>query len=168
MPLNMYQISVPMFISSLNMLSGILAKAERYSKKKKIDSTIFAQARLIADMYPVTRQIQIGTDMVRKGMGRLANIDCPTLKDDEVTLADLQKRINKTIVFLKKIKPGHMEGAETKKIEFSIRDNKFKFDRGDEYLHAWIIPHFFFHMTTTYNILRANGVNLGKRDFVKM
>ena len=167
MSLNMYQVSVPMFISMLNNLSRILIKAERYAEKKKIDPTIFVNSRLIADMYPISRQIQIGTDIVRKGIARLADVNCPTFKDDEKTMADLQKRITKTIAFLQKIKPAQMADSETKKIEFSIRDNLFKFNRGDEYLQAWIIPHFYFHMTTTYNILRSNGVNLGKRDFLK-
>ncbi|MGE4596545.1 MAG: DUF1993 domain-containing protein [Methylophilaceae bacterium] len=168
MSISMYQISVPMFIKSLNNLSAILSKGERHAEKRKIDQAVFINARLFPDMFPLSRQIQIGTDMVGKGIARLAGIEEPILEDDEVTFIDLQKRIKKTITFLKKIKSNQMIGAETKKIEFLIRNNKFKFKRGDDYLNDWIIPHFFFHMTTAYNILRTNVVNLGKRDFVQM
>ena len=106
--------------------------------------------------------------MVRLGIGRLAEIKAPSSADDEVTFSELQKRLNKTISFLKKIKEKQMDGSEIRKIEFKIRKRTFKFKNGQAYLCNWIIPHFFFHMTTTYDILRANGVNLGKRDFVKM
>jgi hypothetical protein len=106
--------------------------------------------------------------MVKLGVGRLAEVRTPSFNDNEVTFLDLQKRIKKTVSFLNKIKAKHMEGSESKKIEFTIRINNFKFKNGQIYLQEWIIPHFFFHMTTTYNILRANGVRLGKKDFVKM
>jgi hypothetical protein len=119
-------------------------------------------------MYPLARQIQIGTDMVRKGVGRLASIDAPSYEDNEVTFGDLQKRIDKTIHFLETITEEQLQGSESKTIHFSIRDNEFDFDNGVDYLTRWIIPHFFFHMTTCYNILRSNGVNLGKLDFVKV
>ena len=164
----LYDLSVPMFIHNMEMLIKILGKGESYVVKKKLDPKLLIDSRLIVDMYSIPRQIQISTDMVRKGIGRLAGKEAPSFKDNEQTFQQLQKRLERTINFLKKIKPKDMEGAETKKIEFLIRDRQFKFDRGDEYLIQWIIPHFFFHMTTTYNILRANGVNLGKRDFVKM
>ena len=119
-------------------------------------------------MLPLSKQIQIGTDMVRLGVGRLAGIEAPSFPDDEVTFSELQKRLSKTITFLKKVKAKQMENSEVKKIEFKIRKRIFKFKNGHAYLSNWIIPHFFFHMTTAYDILRANGVNLGKRDFVKM
>ena len=164
----LYDLSVPMFIHNMEMLIKILGKGQSYALKKKLDPKILVDSRLIVDMYSIPRQIQIATDMVRKGIGRLAGKEAPSFKDNEQTFQQLQKRLERTINFLKKIKPKDMEGAETKKIEFLIRDRQFKFDRGDEYLTQWIIPHFFFHMTTTYNILRSNGVNLGKRDFVKM
>ena len=164
----MYDISIPMFINNFNILSRILSKAERYAEKRKIDKSVFINARLYPDMLPLTKQIQIGTDMVRLGVGRLAGIEAPSFPDNEVTFADLQKRLSKTITFLKKVKAKQMENSEVKKIEFKIRKRIFKFKNGHAYLSNWIIPHFFFHMTTAYDILRANGVNLGKRDFVKM
>ena len=168
MSLTMYDISIPMFINNFNILSRILSKAERYAEKRKIDKSVFINARLYPDMLPLSKQIQIGTDMVRLGVGRLAGIEAPSFPDDEVTFSELQKRLSKTITFLKKVKAKQMENSEVKKIEFKIRKRIFKFKNGHAYLSNWIIPHFFFHMTTAYDILRANGVNLGKRDFVKM
>ena len=168
MALSMYEISIPMFIHNLNILSQILLKAEKDAEKRKIDKSIFINARLAPDMLPLTKQIQIGTDMVRLGIGRLAGVKAPSFKDNETSFSDLQQRIKKTISFLVKIKSKQMDDTELKKIEFSIGKRVFKFKNGYTYLSDWIIPHFFFHMTTTYDILRANGVNLGKRDFVKM
>ena len=168
MALSMYEISIPMFIHNFNILSQILLKAEKDTEKRKIDKSVFINARLAPDMFPLTKQIQIGTDMVRLGIGRLAGVKAPSFKHNETTFSDLQKRIQKTISFLNKIKSKQMDGSELIKIELSIRKRDFKFKNGHAYLSDWIIPHFFFHMTTTYDILRANGVNLGKRDFVKM
>ena len=168
MALSMYEISIPMFIHNFSILSRILLKAEKDADKRKIDRSVFIDARLAPDMFPLKKQIQIGTDMVRLGIGRLADVKAPSFKDNEATISDLQKRIKKTITFLEKIKSKQMDGSELKKIEFSIRKRAFKFKNGHVYLSDWIIPHFFFHMTTTYDILRANGVKLGKRDFVKM
>ena len=161
--------SVPMFINNLNILSIILLKAEKHAEKKKIDKSIFVNARLYPDMLPLSKQIQIGTDMVRLGLGRLVNIKAPSFEDNELTFSDLQKRIKKNY-FISKKDQSQADGmcVESKKIEFKIRKNNFKFKDGRIYLRDWIIPHFFFHMTTTYDILRANGVNLGKRDFIKM
>ena len=170
MALSMYEISIPMFIHNFNILSCILLKAEKDAEKRNIHKTVFLNARLAPDMMSLTKQIQIGTDMVRLGIGRLSGLKAPSFKDNETTFSDLQKRIKKTITFLEKIKSKQMDSSELKKIELSIGKRKlvFKFKNGYIYLSEWIIPHFFFHMTTTYNILRANGVNLGKRDFVKM
>ena len=164
----MYDFSIPMFIKNLNILSDILLKAEKDAEKRKIDKLIFINARLYPDMFPLVKQIQIGTDMVKLGIGRLADVKAPSFEDNEITFSDLQKRIKKTISFLNKIKANNMDGSESKKIEFKIRKNNFKFKNGQIYLQEWIIPHFFFHMTTTYSILRANGVKLGKRNFVKV
>ena len=164
---NLHSFSVPLFIHHFEILSKILKKGERYANKKQIDAEVFVNARLIADMFPLARQIQIATDMVRLGMGRMTGKKAPAFKDNEKTFDQLDNRIQKTILFLKKITPKDLEGAELRPIEFSIRTNNFHFKNGEQYLKDWIIPHFFFHMTTTYNILRINGVNLGKRDFVK-
>ena len=161
----MYDLSVPIIINMLENLSNILAKTEKFASKRKIDSAVFVESRLIADMFPLSRQIQIGTDMVRKGIGRLANKKFPNYKDNEKTLKQLQNRILKTVNYLKKIKPNDLKDSATVEIEFSIREKKFYFSNGEDYLKRWILPHFFFHITTTYNILRMNGVNLGKWDY---
>ena len=168
MSLSMYTISVPIFINNLIILSEILLKAERDAERRKIDETILINARLAPDMLPLKKQIQIGTDMVRLGIARLAGLKIPVFKDNETTFSDLQKRIKKTITFLKKVQVKQLDNSNLKKIEFSIGKRVFKFKSGHKYLSDWIIPHFFFHMTTTYAILRTNGVKLGKRDFVKM
>ncbi len=168
MAINLYDMSIPMFTHQFNLWLDILKKGENFSRKRKIDPLILVNARLAPDMYPLARQIQIGTDMVRKGMGRLASIDAPSYEDNEVTFGDLQKRIEKTIHFLETITEEQLQGSESKTIHFSIRDNEFDFHNGVDYLTRWIITHFFFHMTTCYNILRSNGVNLGKLDFVKV
>ena len=168
MGLSMYEVSVPMFVNNLNTLSDILLKAEKDAEKRKIDKSIFINARLYPDMFSLVKQIQIATDMVKIGVARLSEVQAPLFEDNEVTFSDLQKRIKKTVSFLNKIKAKQMEGSESKKIEFKMRINNFKFKNGQIYLQEWIIPHFFFHITTTYAILRANGVKLGKRDFVKM
>ena len=168
MALSMYEISIPMFIHNFNILSGILLKAEKDAEKRKIDKSVFINARLAPDMLPLVKQIQIATDMVKLGLGRLAEVKAPSFEDNEITFSELQMRIKRTVSFLNKIKAKQMEGSESKKIEFKMRTNNFKFKNGQIYLQEWIIPHFFFHMTTTYAILRANGVKLGKRDFVKI
>ena len=142
MSVSMYEISVPMFINMLENLASILKKAERHAEKRKIDKEIFINARLIADMRPLTSQIQIGTDMIRLGIGRLANVNAPSYKDNEKTFSDLQRRISKTITFLNKINPKKMQSSENMEIKFSIRSNEFKFKSGKDYLTKWMIPHF--------------------------
>jgi uncharacterized protein len=168
MTISMYEMSVPVFIDHFEMWSGILLKGETFAEIRKIDQEILVKGRLAPDMYPLDRQIQIGTDMVRKGIARLASVDAPSYEDSEITFSDLQERIKNTVHFLHSITPEQMMGSEDKGIVFSIRENEFTFEKGSDYLTQWIIPHFFFHMTTSYNILRSNGVKLGKRNFVKM
>ena len=168
MSISMYEMSVPVFIDHFEMWSGILLKGETFAEIRKIDQEILVKGRLAPDMYPLDRQIQIGTDMVRKGISRLAVVDAPSYEDSEITFSDLQERIKNTVHFLQSITPEQMIGSEDKAIAFSIRENEFTFEKGSDYLTQWIIPHFFFHMTTSYNILRSNGVKLGKQNFVKM
>ena len=168
MSISMYEMSVPVFIDHFEMWSGILLKGETFAEIRKIDQEILVKGRLAPDMYPLDRQIQIGTDMVRKGIARLASVDAPSYEDSEITFSDLQERIKNTVHFLHSITPEQMMGSEDKGIVFSIRENEFTFEKGSDYLTQLIIPHFFFHMTTSYNILRSNGVKLGKRNFVKM
>ncbi len=168
MTINMYDMSIPLFVNQFDMWTDILKKGESFCQKRKIEPSILIDGRLAPDMFSLAKQVQIGTDMVRKGIGRLASIEAPSYEDNEASFQDLQLRIENTLKFLKEITPEQMNGSENKEISFSIRDNNFSYKNGSDYLTKWIIPHFFFHMTTCYNILRSNGVRLGKRDFVSM
>ncbi len=155
-----------MITKMLDNLINIIEKSENYLNKRKIDTNLVVNSRLIIDMYPFSSQIQIATDMTRKGFARLAQIKSPSYKDNEKTLAQLKSRIIKTKNFLNKIDKNKFNDAENRSIEFIIRNKEFKFNNGDDYLNQWILPHFFFHVTTAYNILRMNGVNIGKNDYI--
>jgi len=163
--MSMYQASIPQFTKMLSNLSNILKKGEEFAKAKYIDGTVLVGSRLAADMFPLAKQVQIACDQVKNGMARLAGVEPPKFDDNESTFAELQERIAKTITFAKSIKPEQVDGTEAKEIKFSIREWSFEFV-GDQYLMTWIIPNFYFHVTTAYNILRHNGVEIGKSDFL--
>ena len=163
--MSMYQASIPQFTKMLSNLSNILKKGEEFAKAKNIDDTVLVGSRLAADMFPLAKQVQIACDQVKNGMARLAGVEPPKFDDNESTFAELQERIAKTITFAKSIKPEQVDGTEAKEIKFSIREWNFEFV-GDQYLMTWIIPNFYFHVTTAYNILRHNGVEIGKSDFL--
>jgi hypothetical protein len=165
MAMSMYQASIPQFTKMLSNLSNILKKGEEFAKAKNIDDTVLVGSRLAADMFPLAKQVQIACDQVKNGMARLAGVEPPKFDDNESTFAELQERIAKTIAFAKSIKPEQVDGTEAKEIKFSIREWNFEFV-GDQYLMTWIIPNFYFHVTTAYNILRHNGVEIGKSDFL--
>ena len=165
MAMSMYQASIPQFTKMLSNLSNILKKGEEFAKAKNIDGTVLVGSRLAADMFPLAKQLQIACDQVKNGMARLAGVEPPKFDDNESTFAELQERIAKTIAFAKSIKPEQVDGTEAKEIKFSIREWNFEFV-GDQYLMTWIIPNFYFHVTTAYNILRHNGVEIGKSDFL--
>jgi uncharacterized protein len=165
MAMSMYQASIPQFTKMLSNLSNILKKGEEFAKAKNIDGTVLVGSRLAADMFPLAKQVQIACDQVKNGMARLAGVEPPKFDDNESTFTELQERIAKTIAFAKSIKPEQVDGTEAKEIKFSIREWNFEFV-GDQYLMTWIIPNFYFHVTTAYNILRHNGVEIGKSDFL--
>jgi hypothetical protein len=116
-------------------------------------------------MFPLARQVQIACDQVKFGLARLAGVEAPKFEDTESTLPQLKERIAKTITFMDSIKPEQIDGTEEKVIQFSIKGRNFEFV-GEKYVLTWIIPNFYFHSTTTYNILRHNGVEIGKRDYL--
>jgi hypothetical protein len=116
-------------------------------------------------MFPLSKQVQIACDQVKNGMARLAGIEPPKFDDSETTFAELQQRIAKTIAFIDGIQPAQVDGTEAKEIKFSIKEWHFEFV-GEQYLLTWIIPNFYFHVTTTYNLLRSNGVEIGKTDYL--
>ncbi len=161
----MYQTSIPQFKKMLSNLSIILKKGEEYASAKKIEGTVLTGERLFPDMFPLSKQVQIACDQVKNGMARLAGIEPPKFDDSETTFAELQERVAKTIAFIDGIKPAQVDGTEAKEIKFSIKEWHFEFV-GEQYLLTWIIPNFYFHVTTTYNLLRHNGVEIGKADYL--
>lgn len=165
MPLSMYQASVPVFVRQLSALSAILKKGEAYVEAKKIDPAALIGSRLIADMHALPRQIQIATDGVKGGVARLAGVDIPSYPDTETTFAELQERIAKTIAFIQSVPAEKIDGTEDKTIILKLGPNEMSFP-GQQYLLNFVIPNFYFHVTTAYAILRQNGVEIGKRDFL--
>lgn len=165
MTLSMYQASVPTFIHYLQNLSTILKKGEAYAETKKIDPTVLVQSRLFPDMFPLVVQVRIACDMVKGGAARLAGMEVPKFNDNETTFADLQARIQKTLEFLKGIKPEQVDGSEERAIELSVGGREMKF-KGQPYLLGFVLPNLYFHVTTAYGILRHSGVEVGKMDFL--
>ena len=165
MALSMYQASIPQLKKMLINLSNILKKGEEFAKAKNIDSAVLINDRLAPDMFPLVKQVQIACDQVKNGMARLVGVEIPQFDDRETNFAQLQERIAKTIAFVDGITPAQVDGTEAKEIQFSIKEWKFEFV-GQQYLLTWIIPNFYFHMTTAYDILRHNGVELGKSDYL--
>lgn len=161
----MHDVTIPPLIRTLNNLSCILQKGVEHADAQKIEHSVLLNARLFLDMFHLTRQIQIATDMSKGAGARLAGIDAPKYEDDETTFEALQQRIAKTITFLEGIDSAQLEGAETRHIELMVRKNKIEFI-GLDYLTNWVQPNVYFHITTAYNILRHNGVVIGKPDFL--
>lgn len=159
------QTPVPHFIHSLNALSAILAKAEAHAEAKKLKPEVLPNLRLIADMFPLWRQVAIVTDHAKGASARLAGLEVPSYPDTETTIAELQARIAKTIAFVQSIPDSAYEGAEARTITVKAGPRELTFP-ALQYLHSYAVPNFYFHMTTTYNILRANGVEVGKVDFL--
>lgn len=165
MSLSMYQASIPVFIKGLNNIAAILHKAAAYAESKKIDPAVLLNSRLAPDMFPLTRQIQIATDSVKGCAARLAGIEVPSYQDTESTLDELQERISKTIDFLQTVTAAQIDGSEQKAVTLKLRGKDVNFT-GQDYLLSFVLPNFYFHCTTTYNILRHNGLDIGKTDFL--
>ncbi|MFZ3087759.1 MAG: DUF1993 domain-containing protein [Methylotenera sp.] len=163
--LSIYDATIPPLKRTLTNLSAILKKGKAYADAKKVEHQVLLNARLFIDMYPLTRQVQIATDMSKGAAARLAGVEVPKYEDNETTFAELQARITKTIAFLDSIQPAQLEGSETRDITIPVRNTDLKFT-GQNYLLKWVIPNVYFHVTTAYNILRHNGVELGKQDFL--
>lgn len=163
--ISMYDASVPVLKRFLTNLSTILAKATAYADAKGIEHSALLTARLYPDMYPLTRQIQIATDVSKGAVARLAGVDIPKYEDNEASFAELQERIAKTLAFIDSIKPEQLTGSESRDIVITVRDTKLEF-KGQQYLLHWVHPNLYFHVTTAYNILRHNGLELGKRDYL--
>jgi hypothetical protein len=165
MSLSMYQASTPYFLRMLGNLSKILEKAEAYAVAKKIDPQVLINARLAPDMFPLSRQIQIAADMVKGCAARLAGIEVPSYPDTENTFPELQARIAKTISFLQSVKAGQIDGSENRTVILKTRGKEVNF-RGQDYVFGFVIPNFYFHLTAAYAILRHNGLDIGKMDYI--
>ena len=165
MTLTMYQASVPVFVKMLTNLKGVLQKAAAHAQARKIDETVLVNARLYPDMLPLARQIQIASDFARGTAARLAGAEPPSYEDNEKTLTELMARIDRTIEFLHAKKAGEIDGSEGREIVRPVRGEPHKFS-GVNYLLQYALPNFFFHTTTAYAILRHNGVEVGKQDYV--
>lgn len=161
----MYSACVPVGQRMLKNLSAILAKAEAHCEARKIEPSAFLNARIFPDMFPLTRQVQIATDMIKGAACRLSGTEIPRFEDTETTFADLQARLAKTVALLETVKPEQFEGSETRDIVLALRGRELKF-KGQDYLNGYALPNFYFHVTTAYNLLRHGGVEIGKGDFL--
>jgi len=165
MTLSMYQASVPVFVRGLESLSAILNKAAAHAEAKKIDPTVFINARLAPDMFALARQVQIASDAAKGCVARLAGAEVPSYPDTETTFPDLLARVAKTIAFVKGFNAAQIDGSEDRKVTLKMRGEDRSF-RGQAYLFNLALPNFYFHVTTAYDILRHNGVELGKSDYL--
>lgn len=163
--LSMHAISAPVFVRMLNNLSAILAKAEQQAKARGYDPAVLLGARLAPDMFPLTRQVQIAADHAKGCMARLAGHTPEAIEDTETTFAQLQARIAKVVGIVEGYGEAQLEGAETREVSVKIPNQELKF-KGLDYVTSWALPNFYFHVTTAYTILRHNGIELGKRDFL--
>ena len=165
MAMTMHSASVPIFVRMLGNLIGWLDKAEAHAKARKFDTGVYLASRLAPDMLPFTNQIQIACDAVKFGIARLAGIEAPKFEDDEASFADLRARIRKTLDFIQSVPAAQIDGTEAKDVVVPRRDGSMTL-KGEVYLKHFVLPNFFFHVTTTYALLRHNGVELGKADYL--
>ncbi|HUY04260.1 MAG TPA: DUF1993 domain-containing protein [Rhodocyclaceae bacterium] len=161
----MYQTSAPVFLKTLDNLAAILDKGAAFAAARKIDPSVLLGYRLAPDMFNLTRQVQIAADHAKRAVARLAGVEAPAYEDNEASFADLKARIDKTVAFIKTVKPGQIDGSEERDITLKVggSDKTFK---GQTYLLHNALPNFFFHATTAYAILRHCGVDVGKKDFI--
>jgi hypothetical protein len=165
MTFSMYSASVPVFKQILNSLSAIIDKAEAHASEKKIEPAALLQARLYPDMFPFTRQVQVAADFAKGAAARLAGVEVPKYEDSEQTFAELKGRIAKTIAFIDSLPQEAIEASAQRDISTGSGANARQF-KGQVYLPHYALPHFYFHATTAYDILRHNGVEVGKKDFI--
>ena len=165
MSLSMFDASVPALLQGLKGLKTVLAKAEAHAEAKKIDPAALLQARLYPDMFTLARQVQIATDFAKGAAGRLAGAELPVFEDTETSFAELQARVAKAATFIDGLSPAAFEGSETREVSLKRRGETVSFP-GKDYLLAQALPNFWFHVTTAYAILRHNGVELSKSDYM--
>jgi hypothetical protein len=161
----MHQISIPVFARALNNLAAILNKAAAHAEARKIDPSVLINYRLAPDMLPLSRQVQIASDTAKGCAARLAGVDVPSFADTETTFPELQERIDKTLAFLNTLTAEQIDGSESRTVTIQLRGKDVQFV-GLAYLTSFVLPNLFFHVTTAYAILRHNGVELGKADYL--
>jgi hypothetical protein len=166
MTISMYSASVPVFQHMLRNLSHILDKGEAHAEARKIDPAALTQFRLAPDMLPFTRQVLIACDAAKNGVARISGVEAPKFDDKETTFAELKARIQKTLDYLATVPASALDGTESKEITFPVGRDTKRTMTAETYLKTWSLPNFFFHITTAYAILRHNGVELGKSDYL--
>jgi hypothetical protein len=152
-------------VRTLNNLSHILKKGAAHAESKKIDPQVLVNARLYPDMFPLSRQVQIASDQAKGGPARLAGLEPPKFEDNETTFAELLARVERTVEFINTLKAAQIDGSEGRDITLKFPNITFNF-KGQAYLTDFVLPNVYFHVTTAYNILRHNGVEIGKQDFL--
>jgi hypothetical protein len=165
MSATIYDYAIPALKLGLTNLSALLGKAAAHAETRKVDSTVIADARLIVDMFPLKRQVQIACDTAKGAAARLAGVDVPKHDDTESTIPELQARIAKALAFIESIQPEQVAGAETRDIVLKFPSITMNFT-GHTYVTTFVLPNFYFHVMATYSILRANGVDVGKNDYL--
>lgn len=165
MTISMYQASVPVFIHMLTNLVAILEKAQAFARDRDIEESVLINSRLAPDMLPLSRQIQIATDIIRRGLARLAGQEPESVEDKEQTFAELYDRIRKTIDRIDDYAPDDIDGSEERAVDITVRKQLLRFN-GRDFLLLFMLPNVYFHITTAYDILRHNGVQLGKADYL--
>jgi uncharacterized protein len=166
MTISMYRASVPVFLQMLPALSGVLDKGSAFAAAKKIDPSVLLNGRLAPDMFPLTRQVQIASDFAKGTVSRLAGKEPPKYEDNEASFDELKDRIAKTVDLIKGFSPSQIDGSEERDITIMIGGKPQSF-KGENYLVAFALPNFFFHVTSAYAVLRHNGVELGKGDYMR-
>jgi uncharacterized protein len=165
MSIDLYQATVPQFLRMLGNLKGILEKAAAYAAARKIDESVLLDARLFPDMFPLTVQVHIATDFARGTSARLSGVEPPAIEDQEKTFAELIARVDKAIAYVREFSAPKFEGAEKREIKRKVRGVEKTFS-GIDYVFQYSLPNFYFHLTTAYAILRHNGVEVGKGDYL--
>jgi uncharacterized protein len=161
----LYQSTVPVFVQTLGSLAAIVDKAALYAEAHKIDPAVLLASRLRPDMLPFVRQTQIVCDGAKNMVGRLAGAEIPKFEDNEASFDEIKTRIKKTLDYINSVSSQDIEAGENREITFPIGPNKMKMN-GADYIFHFALPNFYFHLTTAYGILRHNGVEIGKRDFL--
>jgi uncharacterized protein len=166
MPFSMSQALLPPLTIGLTALSGVLDKAQAFAAAKKVDPSVLLSSRLAPDMFALTRQVQVATDLAKNGAARLAGVEPPRYEDNETTLDQLKARLAKTVAYLKTLDTKQIDGAADRQITFPLGPTNKGHMKGDDYLNHFVLPNVYFHLTAAYAILRHSGVEVGKQDYL--